>query len=208
MTTPTSLDLPASPSARAAPTYPFKWTRRVVVLLGCLCLSLLAAVLTAKVVVRIDNSGALVSWQRLPDPPAAVTSLAVAGVGDVVAELASGERVILPFRADTWQTADGQPMPAAAPCSPPLPEWPRTTHPPAGATLCVSQWDRGGTDCDQRVAYALDGDGRVWGWQKGTCALGLLGLGLFTSAASGLVYLLLSAPAALVWLRRRERAGR
>lgn len=58
--------------------------------MAALALSVLLAGLTAAVVVRIDNSGVFVRSTELLAPPAAITSLAVAGVGDVVAELASG----------------------------------------------------------------------------------------------------------------------
>lgn len=58
------------------------------------------------------------------------------------------------------------------------------------------------------LAFTLDGEGRVWQWSNGRCALGMLGVALITFVAAGLVYLLLTSLLAIVWLRRREHAGR
>lgn len=125
----------------------------------------------------------------------------------LVAQLASGEHITLPFGAVAWQPGAAPAAPAAEPCAPSLPGFARLAHPPDNVTSCVSQWRRG-ADCDLRVTYALDGNGRVWQWAKTTCALALLGTALTTFLVFGLIYLLLSSLAAVAWLRRRERAGR
>ena len=89
----------------------------------------------------------------------------------------------------------------------PLAAGPGPHDPPDGLTGCVFHHGRG-TDCDHQMAFALDGDGRVWQWSNGRCALGMLGVVLIAFVVSGLVYLLLFSFLGLVWLRRRERAGR
>ena len=106
-------DMPHDPylAPTFTPPYPFKWTRRLVVLLACLFLSLLAGGVTGVVVNRIDSAGYFVSWRRLPDPPAAATSLALGVTGrdefnqmfTLYARLASGDSVALPLREAVWQ---------------------------------------------------------------------------------------------------------
>lgn len=196
----------AAPMASGRPL-PLKLTRRVLVLLAALALSVLLAGLTAMAVARIDDSGVFVRWTELPASPAVVTSLALDEAGTLVALLESGERVAWPLGAVAWQPGATQPAAVAAPCPPSLSALAPTTNPPDDVSLCISYLGRG-ADCDLRLAYVLDGDGRVWQWANANCALGLLGTALVTFVASGLVYLLLSALAAMAWLRRRERVGR
>ena len=193
--------------------YPFKWTRRLVFLLACLFLSVLAGGITGVVVSRIDSAGYFVSWQRLPDPPAAVTSLAIGlsgydeAVETLYARLASGDIAAITPPDAVWQTGVMPPDDAAVPCPLSLPALARTTRPPNGLTGCVFHHGRG-TDCDHQLAFALDGNGRVWQWSNGRCALGMLGVAFVTFVASGLVYLLLLSLLAVMWLGRREDAGR
>ncbi len=200
---------PDATSPRAASPYPFKWTRRVVVLLACLFLSVLAGGVTGVVVSRIDSAGYFVRWQRLPNPPAVATSLALSvarpdrGFVTLHARLASGKSVALTPPEAVWQTSALPSENVASPCAPSLPALARTTNPPNGLTGCVYHYGRG-ADCDQRLAVALHGDGHVWQWSNGRCALGMIGVALITFVASGLVYLLLFSFLGLVWLRRRE----
>lgn len=187
----------------------------MVVLLACLFLSVLAGGVTGVVVNRIDSAGYFVSWQRLPDPPAAATSLALGVTGrdefnqmfTLYARLASGDSVALPLREAVWQPVASPPDNAATLCSPSLPALARTANPPAGLTGCIYHFERW-YDCHSQRAFALDSDGRVWQWINTRCALGMLGVVLIAFVVSGLIYLLLSSLLAMVWLRRRERAGR
>lgn len=207
---------PRDPASSHAP-YPFKWTRRVALLLACLFLSIFVGGITSIIITRVDSAGYFVRWQHLPDPPAVATSLALMAEGSepnrlltLVARLASGESAALPLRTldeSGWQPSAPASGNAASPCAPSLPALARTTNPPDGLTGCIfyfSVW----ADCDQRLAFALDGDGRVWQWDNGRCALGTLGMTFITFVASGLIYLLLFSILMMVWLRRRERAGR
>lgn len=199
-----------SPSPHAPSPYPFKWTRRLALLLTCLFLSVLAGGITAIFITRVDSAGYFVRWQRLPDPPAAVTSLNLSVPNEVavpVVRLASGDYATLPFGEDAWMIGGSLPAGNAAACPRSLPALAWTTRPPAGLTGCIHYLARG-DDCHLHSVFALDGDGRVWQWINTRCALGTLGVAFFTFVASGLVYLLLFLFLALVWLRRRERAGR
>ncbi len=199
------------PELAPAPTpYPFKWTRRVVILLACLFLSVLAGGITSIVITNVDSAGYFVRWQRLPDPPAAVTSLNLSVPNEFavpVVQLASGDYASLPFGEDAWIIGDSLPTGDAAACPRSLPALAWTTRPPAGLTGCIHYLARG-DDCHVHSVFALDGDGRVWQWINTGCALATLGVAFFTFVASGLVYLLLFSLLALMWLRRRERAGR
>ncbi len=204
--------IPDTASPRADAPYPFKWTRRVAVLFAGLFLSVLAGGLTGVVVSRVDSAGYFVTWQRLPDPPAAVTSLAIGlsgrdeAVETLYALLASGDIAAITPPDAVWQTGVTPPHDAAVPCAPSLPALARTARPPDGLTGCVFHHGRG-SDCDHQLAFAVDGNGHVWQWSNGRCALGMLGVVLIAFVAAGLVYLLLFSFLGLVWLRRRERAG-
>lgn len=193
------------PTTPPASSNQFKWTRRVLILLACLALSILAAIVTSQFVSSAYDAGYFVRWHRLPDPPAAATGLSLNETGDafvLVARLASGDYVSLPFHLAAWSPSGPPPPDSALPCTPSLAALAWTTNPPDGLTTCIQHMSRG-ADCHIQRVYALDGDGRVWQWSNAACAMSTLGVAMITFVASALVYLFLSLGLAVLWSRRR-----
>jgi hypothetical protein len=155
----------------------------------------------------IDSAGYFERWERLPVPPSDVSRLEINESRALVAVLESGERAILPFRAAEWQASEGLSANIATPCDPSLSALTQTTRPPAGLKACIQHLERG-ADCDLLLVYAMDSGNNVWEWNASACALRGLGVALVSFVATFIVYLLISLSLAVIWLRKRERAGR
>jgi hypothetical protein len=159
------------------------------------------------------------NWERLPDPPEPARSFAgptchkLTGRDNDVIYVVTASRAVFAFHGDGAHWTRETTLPDSAPergCHAMVTV--RGTPMKVGRVIASYQVDDDGTDCGGRRYYRLLGDGSIWEWSTGGCAIawvaGLFAFGIGLLVVSAVViFRRLRPSAANAWRQPEPSVG-